>query len=129
MSKTVVTGGAVFIGSHIVNQLVEAKHKVVVIDNLSTGFKSNLDRKAKFYRLNINSNAIGKIFSTEKFDYVFHFAAQIDVRKSLENPVEDAGDNILGSLNLLRYCQKHRVKKIIFASTGGGLFVGQKHFP
>jgi len=122
MAKILVTGGAGFIGSHLVDALIAKKHKVVVIDNLSTGFKSNLNPKAKFYQVDICSAVIDKIFQKEKLDYLFHYAAQVDVRKSLQNPILDVEVNISGSLNLFRSCQKHRVKKIIFASTGGAIY-------
>ena len=120
--KFLVTGGAGFIGSHLVDRLIKGGHKVVVIDNLSTGKKENLNPKAKFYKIDICSYRISQIFKKEKPEVVFHYAAQIDVRKSVENPVEDAKINILGSLNLLENCRKCEVKKFIFASTGGAIY-------
>jgi UDP-glucose 4-epimerase len=116
--KCLVTGGAGFIGSHLVDRLIKEGHKVVVIDNLSTGKKENLNPKAKFYKVDINNSKISQIFKKEKPDFVFHFAAQIDLRKSVENPLKDAKINILGSLNVFENCQKYKVKKLIFASTG-----------
>lgn len=119
MKKILVTGGAGFIGSHLVDKLIEKSHRVVVVDNLSTGKKENLNPKAKFYKIDICSPKISQIFKKEKPEIIFHFAAQIDVRKSLENPVEDAKTNILGTLNILENCKKYRAKKIIFPSSVG----------
>ena len=129
MARILVTGGAGFIGSHLVDKLVERKHRVVVIDNLSTGFRSNLNPKAKFYRMDIGSPGLDAFFRRGKFEYIFHFAAQVDVRKSLANPALDVQTNILGSINLLRCCQKYGVKKVIFASTGGAIYGEQHYFP
>jgi len=120
--KFLVTGGAGFIGSHLVDRLIKGGHKVVVIDNLSTGRKENLNPKAKFYKIDICSYRISQIFKKEKPEIVFHFAAQIDVRKSVENPVEDAKINILGTLNILENCKKYNIRKVIFASTGGAIY-------
>lgn len=117
--RTLVTGGAGFIGSHLVDKLIKEGHKVVVIDNLSTGKKENLNPKAAFYKIDIRSPKINQIFRKEKPQIVFHYAAQIDVRKSVENPIEDAKINILGTLNILENCKKNKVKKIIFASSVG----------
>ncbi len=122
MTKILVTGGAGFIGSHIVDRLIEESHKVVVIDNLSTGSKKNLNKKAKFYNLNICNAKLADVFKKGKFDYVFHLAAQIDVRKSVKDPQGSAKDNILGSLNILENCRINKVKKIIFTSTGGAVY-------
>lgn len=130
--KVLVTGGAGFIGSHLVDKLIKQGHKVIVIDNLSTGRKENLtpaffkkggaNSNAKFYQLDIQSPKISEIFKKEKIEIVFHLAAQIDVRKSVEEPIEDAKNNILGSLNILENCKKFGVKKIIFSSTGGAIY-------
>ncbi|GAI06932.1 unnamed protein product [marine sediment metagenome] len=117
--KILVTGGAGFIGSHLVDRLIKKGHKVIVTDNLSTGKKENLNKKAKFYKVDICSPKIAEIFKKEKPEAVFHYAAQIDVRKSTENPMEDAKINILGALNLLENCKKYKVKKFIFASSVG----------
>ena len=117
--KILVTGGAGFIGSHLVDQLIKEDHKVVVIDNLSTGKKENLNPKAKFYKIDICDEKISQIFKKEKPEAVFHYAAQINVRKSVENPIEDAKVNILGTLNILESCKKYGIKKFTFASTVG----------
>ena len=117
--KVLVTGGAGFIGSHLTGRLIKEGHKVAVIDNLSTGKKENLNPKAKLYKINICSPKIKQVFEKEKPEIVFHYAAQIDVRKSLEEPVDDAKINILGTINLLENCQKFKVKKFIFASSVG----------
>lgn len=117
-----VTGGAGFIGSHLVDKLVSKGHKVVVIDNLSTGSRKNLNSKAVFYKLDIQSSKVAEIFKKEKPQTLFHFAAQVNVRKSVDDPVEDAKINILGSLNLLENCRKYGIEKVVFASTGGAIY-------
>ena len=122
MSKILITGGAGFIGSHLADKLIEQGHQVVIVDNLSTGRKENLNPKAKFYELDIASLELSNLFKIEKPEAVFHLAAQIDVRKSVADPVEDARTNILGSLNLLENCKKFNIKKIIFISTGGAIY-------
>jgi len=122
MSKILVSGGAGFIGSHLTDKLMDKGHNVVVVDNLSTGKKENLNPKAKFYEADICNSEISQIFEEEKPEIVFHFAAQIDVRKSVKDPIQDAKTNILGSLNLLQNCQKNEVRKFIFASSGGAIY-------
>ena len=117
--KILVTGGAGFIGSYLVDRLIKEGHKVVVIDNLSTGKKENLNPEAKFYKINICNPKISQVFKKEKPEIVFHFAAQIDVKKSVENPAEDANVNILGTLNVLENCKRFKVKRFVFASSVG----------
>lgn len=117
--KILVTGGAGFIGSHLVDKLIKEGHKVVVIDNLSTGKKENINPKAKFYKIDIQDPGVSQVFKKEKPEIVFHYAAQIDVIKSVKNPIEDAKINILGTLNPLENCRKFKVKKFIFPSSVG----------
>jgi len=110
-NKTIlITGGAGFIGSHLVDKLIEQGNKVIVIDNLSTGKIENLNSKAVFYNADICDSKIKEIFAKEKPEIIFHLAAQIDVRKSTADPIADAQINILGSLNLLENSRLHQVK-------------------
>jgi len=129
LARILVTGGAGFIGSNVADRFIEDGHKVVIIDNLSTGVEENLHKKAKFYKVDIRSAVIDKIFEREKPDVLCHHAAQIDVRKSTDDPIFDAEVNIIGTLNLFNSCVKHKVKKIIFASTGGAIYGEQDYFP
>jgi len=122
MSKILVTGGAGFIGSNLVDELVKRGNKVSVIDNLSTGKKEYLNPKAKFYKIDICSPGINKIFKHKKFDYVFHLAAQIDVRQSVANPEFDNQVNAIGSYRIFKNCGINKVKKVVFISTGGALY-------
>lgn len=121
--KILVTGGAGFIGSHLVDVLIAQKYRVFVIDNLSTGFRENINLKAKFYKADLtNHELINRIIKKEKPEIVFHQAAQMDVRKSVEDPMFDARNNILASINLIKISHENRVKKFIFASTGGAIY-------
>jgi len=129
MSKIIVTGGAGFVGSHLTDRLIKENHQVVVIDNLSTGKKENLNKKAKFYKINILSPKISQIFKKERPDFVFHFAAHIEARESVRDPISDAKVNILGSLDVLENCRKFKVKEIIFASSGGEIYGAAKKIP
>ncbi len=121
--QILVTGGAGFIGSNVVNAYLKKGHRVVIVDNLSTGKLKNIPKKAKFYKADIcDFKTLEKIFKKEKFNIVNHHAAQIDVRASLARPQWDAKINILGGMNLLELCHKYRVKKFIYGSTGGALY-------
>lgn len=127
--KILVTGGAGFIGSHLADALIARGHKVAIIDNLVTGLRENINPQATFYEADIRSRGIAKIFERERFDVVFHQAAQMDVRRSVADPRYDAEVNILGTLNLLQNCEKTGVKALIFASTGGAVYGEQNAFP
>lgn len=127
--KVLVTGGAGFIGSHIVDALLASGHEVTVIDNLVTGRKENLNPRAKFYQVDIRDQEIAAIFRREQFEAIYHQAAQMDVRKSVADPRYDAEVNILGTLNLLQQAQQTGVQKFIFASTGGAIYGEQMRFP
>lgn len=129
MKKILVTGGAGFIGSHLVDKLIEKGNRVAVIDNLSTGKIENLNPEAVFYNVDICDPKIKEIFAKEKPERVFHLAAQIDVRNSVEDPINDAKTNILGSLNIIEGARINNVKKIIFASTGGVMYGNAKIIP
>lgn len=115
--NVLITGGAGFIGSHLGDLLIEKGYNVFVADNLSSGDNNNLNKKAKFYNLDINSPDLENIFKENQIDYVFHFAAQASVSFSTKNPTEDATENILGSINVLKYSKKYSVKKFITSST------------
>jgi UDP-glucose 4-epimerase len=127
MSKCLVTGGAGFIGSNLVDALISDSHEVVVIDDLSTGRKEYINSKAKFYKADIcDGKKINQIFSQEirkkKIDFVFHLAAQMDVRISVANPELDNKINVLGGVNILENCRLFKIKKIFFTSTGGAIY-------
>ncbi len=129
MSKIIVTGGAGFIGSNLVDRLITDGQEVLVIDNLSSGKKSYLNPQAKFSKLDIRSSKIERVFKNFKPDYVFHLAAQIDVRISVDNPQLDTDINVLGGLNILEACRQNKVKKIIFSSTGGAIYGETEEIP
>jgi UDP-glucose 4-epimerase len=117
-----VTGGAGFIGSHVVDLLIDEGHRVVVIDDLSTGKKENINPNARFYRMDICDAKLEEIFAKEKIGWVNHHAAQIDVRKSVADPMEDAHINIQGLLNILENCVHYHVKGVVFVSSGGVVY-------
>lgn len=128
--KIAVTGGAGFIGSHIVDAYIAEGHDVVVLDNFSTGKKENVNKQAGVEKVDITDAAkIRKIFEKEKFDIVNHHAAQVNVRSSVEDPTGDATINILGGINVYEAARATGVKKIIFASSGGAVYGEQRYFP
>lgn len=126
--KVIVTGGAGFIGSHIVDLLVENNYDVCVIDDLSHGRIENINPKAKFYVCDILSNEIFNIFQIEKPDIVVHEAAQISTVDSIANPIKDAKINIMGSLNVLEASKNVKVGKIIYSSSAA-VFGEPKYLP
>lgn len=129
--KTVlVTGGAGFIGSHIVDLLIKNNYEVVIVDDLSSGREENINKRSRFFKLDItDQKGLTEVFKQEKPDYVCHEAAQISVSFSVRDPLFDAQTNILGSLNLLQCCVNHQVKGIVFASSGGTIYGEPELFP
>jgi len=127
--KIVVTGGAGFIGSHIVDSLIKNGHRVVIIDNLSTGRLVNVNRQAKFYEIDITSDKLFDIFDVERPDIVSHHAAQMNVRRSTDDPVYDAKTNIIGTINVLEACVRYNVNHFIFSSSGGVIYGEPKSLP
>jgi UDP-glucose 4-epimerase len=129
MSKILVTGGAGFIGSHLVDKLISLKHRVAVVDNLSTGKKEFINQQAKFYKTDIVSPSLKSVFAKAKPELVFHLAAQKSVPFSLKYPLIDAQTNIFGSLNVIENSLAVKVKKFIFISTGGAIYGETKMIP
>lgn len=125
----VVTGGAGFIGSHIVDAAVGRGDKVVVIDNFSTGKMDNVNPSAVLCRMDIRDKEVDGVFAEHRPDAVIHEAAQVNLRYSVDDPVFDADVNILGTINLLQSCVRHGVKKFVFASSGGAVYGEQEVFP
>ena len=124
-----VTGGAGFIGSHVVDVYLRAGHRVTVVDNLSTGRMANLNTRAQFFPADIRSATLDAIFQQGRFDVVNHHAAHIDLRRSVADPWHDAEINILGTLNLLECARRFGVKRVIFSSTGGAIYGDEVPYP
>lgn len=124
-----LTGGAGFIGSHVVDVYLEQGHQVSVLDDLSHGRRENLPPGVPLYVMDMSRPEVEDVFAQVRPDVLNHHAAQIDVRKSVADPVEDARTNILGSLNLFQLGLRFGVQKIIFASTGGAIYGEQDLFP
>ena len=133
--KALVTGGAGFIGSHLVDRLLSDGADVCVIDNLSTGQKENLSEALKnkdrfrLCELDVVSKEAGKVLRDFSPEVVFHLAAQMNVRKSVEDPVFDAQQNVLGIVNVLENAVTVGAKRFIFSSTGGAIYGEQNQFP
>jgi UDP-glucose 4-epimerase len=129
MPKILVTGGAGFIGSHVVDQFIGKGFEVVVLDDLSTGRASNLNPAARFYQMDIRDPKIRDIFAAEKPDYISHHAAQMDVRRSVAQPLFDADVNILGSINLIECAKEFGVRRFVYISTGGAVYGEPERVP
>jgi len=115
--KVMVTGGAGFIGSHIVDRLIARGDDVIILDNLSTGKKAFIHPEASFYQVDVRDRRLGEILEAERPEVVIHQAAQIDVPTSVKDPLFDAETNILGTLRLVEACRQSGVRKIIYASS------------
>ena len=127
--NVLVTGGAGFIGSQIVDAYIQNNHHVVVIDNMSTGRKEFVNSKAILYEINITDPSISEILKKENIHVINHHAAQISVHDSVKDPITDAKSNIIGTLQLLQNAVILGIKQFIFASTGGAIYGEQDYFP
>lgn len=124
-----VTGGAGFIGSNITDAYIAAGHRVVVIDNLSSGFKENVHAKATLVEMDIRDTKVLDVLRSEKIEVINHHAAQIDVRSSVADPLNDLSINVMGTINLLEAGCEHGISRFIFASSGGAVYGEQEYFP
>lgn len=121
--RILVTGGAGFIGSHIVDQIIAAGHEAFVVDDLSTGNRANLPTDVKLFEVDIrDADALRGVFADVKPDAVSHQAAQMSVSRSMREPAYDAGVNVMGLLNVLGHALEHNVGRFVFASSGGVLY-------
>jgi UDP-glucose 4-epimerase len=127
--KVLVTGGAGFIGSHVVDAFLGAGHEVVIVDDLSSGHRENLNPKAKFIELDITSPKMVDVIRDERPAVLNLHAAQMDVRKSVADPLFDAKVNILGTINCLEGARKANVRRVIFVSSGGAAYGEQEVYP
>jgi UDP-glucose 4-epimerase len=127
--KVLVTGGAGFIGSHVTDALVAAGHDVIVVDDLSTGKRANLNPKARFHQLDIQDPKVIELIRDERPAALNLHAAQMDVRRSVADPLFDARVNILGTVNLLEAARKANVRRVMFVSSGGAVYGEQEKFP
>ncbi len=127
--KVLITGGAGFIGSNIADFLLDKGNEVHILDDLSTGFKNNINPKAEFHEMDIRSENAFELISCGNFDILCHHAAQMDVRRSVREPRFDADVNIKGTLNILEAARNGKVKRIVYASTGGAVYGQPEDIP
>ncbi|MFZ5766009.1 MAG: NAD-dependent epimerase/dehydratase family protein [Thermodesulfobacteriota bacterium] len=127
--KILVTGGAGFIGSNVVDAYIEAGHEVVVMDNLISGSWANINPRARFYLMDVRAPEVIKVFEKERFDLINHHAAQMSVPASVEDPLFDADVNVRGFINLLEAARQTGVGKVIFISSGGAIYGEAREFP
>ncbi len=120
--KILVTGGAGFIGSHVSDALMESGHSVHVVDNLSGSTRDTVPAGASFHELDIRDPRVHELWADERFEVLYHLAAQMDVRKSVADPAFDADVNIRGMLNVIEAGRSSGLKKIVFSSTGGAIY-------
>jgi len=120
--RALVTGGAGFIGSHVVDRLLAAGHAIDVVDNLSTGRRELAHPAARLHAVDIRSPRLRAVFAETRPDAVVHLAAQMDVRRSVADPLFDASVNVLGTLNVLECCRRAAVARLVFASSGGAIY-------
>jgi UDP-glucose 4-epimerase len=124
-----VTGGAGFVGSHIVDAYLDDGHQVVVIDDLFTGHRENVNPKCEFHHMDIRDPHLEDLFQKHRFEIVSHQAARGNVRASMEDPMTFADVNVRGGINLLDCCRKYGVNKIIYSSTGGCVYGDPRYLP
>jgi UDP-glucose 4-epimerase len=130
MGSTIcVTGGAGFIGSHVADALAAAGHQVLIVDDLSSGRKENVPHDAELAVLDVRSEEAARLLVDRKVEILVHHAAQMDVRRSVEDPVFDAEVNLIGLLNLLEAACGGPLRQVVFASTGGAIYGEQDTFP
>jgi UDP-glucose 4-epimerase len=128
--KILITGGAGFIGSHVVDKFIARGFAVVVVDNFSAGRRENLNPGAVLYEVDItHPQALAEVFAREKPDYVSHHAAQVNVRYSVDNPLADAQTNILGSINVLECARLFGVRQVIYISSSGAVYGEPQYLP
>src|SRR6185295_10472274 len=124
-----ITGGAGFIGSHLADAFLAAGRRVVIVDDLSSGRRENVPEGAELHVLDIRSREAAELVQEFEAEVLVHHAAQMDVRRSVEDPVHDASVNLLGGLNLAEAARLGGVRQILFASTGGAIYGEQEVFP
>mgnify|MGYP001225653716 FL=1 len=127
--KVLVTGGAGFIGSNIVDEYINNNYEIVIVDSLETGRESNINPHAKFYKMDIRDPNLESVFRDEKPQIVNHHAAQMDVRRSVSDPKYDADVNVVGSLNVLELSRKYDVSRILYSSSGGTVYGEPVYLP
>lgn len=129
VSRCLVTGGAGFIGSHVVDALLNAGHEVMVVDNLATGKRENLNPSAGFAEVDLRDGELDSVFAAFQPEFVIHQAAQASVPGSIHDPLHDASVNVHGTIRLLEASRKHGARKVIYAATGGAMYGAPKYLP
>jgi UDP-glucose 4-epimerase len=127
--KILVTGGAGFIASHVTDAFVAAGHQVAVLDDMSSGKRENLNPKATFYQVDVRDPGVADVMRRERPEVLCHHAAQMDVRRSVADPVFDAQVNLVGLLNLLEHGRQNGLKRVLFSSSGGAIYGEQDVLP
>ena len=129
MATILLTGGAGFIGSHLADMYMAEGHRLIIVDNLSTGKRENVPDGAEFVHMDIEDPGLEQVFKRFRPDVVNHHAAQVDVRKSMEDPAFDTRTNLFGTLNLLECCRHHPIRQFLFASSGGAIYGDDEPHP